>query len=192
MPLTLVTAPAAEPITLEDAKRHLRIDDPDEDGHILTLITAARTWAENFTRRAFITQTWDLVADRFPAEFHVPRPPLQSVTAAAFTYDLAGTHTQVSTSVYVVDTDSEPGRVHEAYGQSWPTPRVIQNAVRLRFVAGYGDDPEDVPEQIRHAVRLMVGHFYEMREPVIVGSTVASVPWSAEALLLPYQVPVGF
>lgn len=192
MALTLVTAPAVEPITLDDAKRHLRVDHSDEDGHILGLIASARNWAENYTRRAFITQTWAATYDGFPRVFHVERPPLQSVVAASFTYDYDGTHTQVPTSVYDVDTDSEPGRVYEAYGQSWPTPRIIQNSVRLRFVAGYGDAPEDVPAQIRHALRLMVSHFHENREPVIVGASVVDVPMSAEYLLKPYQVSVGF
>lgn len=192
MALTLVTPPTIEPITLDDAKRHLRVSHSDEDGHILALITAAREWAENFTRRAFITQTWTLTLDRFPVVFCVPKPPLQSVTAASFTYNLGGVATQVPTSVYAVDTDSQPGRVYEAYGQSWPTPRIIENAVSMRFVAGYGDAESDVPAPIRHAIRLMVSHFYEMREPTIVGTSIASVPMSVENLLYPYQVPVGF
>lgn len=192
MALTLVTAPAVEPITLDDAKRHLRVDESDEDGHILALISAARAYAENFTRRALITQTWDATFDGFPRVFSIERPPLQSVTAASFTYDLNGTMTQVPTAVYTVDTDSEPARVYESYGQSWPTPRIIQNAVRMRFVAGYGDSPEDVPEPIRHAIRLMVSHMHEHREPVVAGVSLASVPMSIEYLLMPYQVPVGF
>lgn len=191
--LTLVTAPVAEPVTLAEAKSHLRVEHSDDDQYIDALITVAREWAESFTRRAFITQTWDLVLDHFPHVITVPLPPLQSVTAASFTHvDTAGTTTQVTSTVYTVDTDSEPGRVYEAYGQSWPSTRDIQNAVRCRFVAGYGDAATDVPAPIRHAIKILVSQWYEHREPVVINMTPATVPMTVHALLYPYQVPVGF
>lgn len=191
--LTLVTAPAKEPITLAEAKSHLRVEHTEDDQYIETLISVARQWAEGFTRRAFVTQTWDLVLDDFPHVIEVPLPPLQSVTAASFTHiDTDGTTTQVPTVRYTVDTDSEPARIHESYGQTWPSTRDIANAVRCRFVAGYGDDEANVPAPIRHAIKILVAQWYEHREPVVMNMTPATVPMSVHALLYPYQVPVGF
>ena len=119
-------------------------------------------------------------------------PPLQSVTAAAFTHvDTAGNTTQVSTSVYTVDTDSEPGRVYEAYSQTWPSTQEQPNAVRCRFVAGYGA-ASAVPAPIKQAIKILISQWYEFREPVIVGGTPSVVPMTVEALLRPYQVSVGF
>ncbi len=68
MALTLFTPPTAEPVSLEEAKRHLRVDGNDEDVDILGLITAAREQAERHTRRQLLTATWDLKLDRFPAD----------------------------------------------------------------------------------------------------------------------------
>lgn len=191
--LKLVTAPTTEPIDIDEAREHLRVDIADDDLYIESLIVVARTWAENFTRRAFITQTWDLQLDCFPRYFELPRAPLQSVVEAAFTYiDGNGSSTQVPTSVYDVDAKSEPGRVYPAYGQVWPTPRAHPAAVNLRFVAGYGDAVSDVPQPIRHALLLLVGQWYEQREPVVIGTISTEVPMTVQSLLYPYQMTVGF
>ena len=125
---TLVTAPTVEPVTLAEAKAHVNAEEHhDDDDYIQTLITVAREWCENFTRRAFNTQTWDVFLDRFPSAgdvIELPLGKLQSVTDTGFTYvDTDGNTTQVSTAVYTVDTDSEPGRVYLAYNQSWPSIR---------------------------------------------------------------------
>lgn len=190
--LTVVTAAASYPLTVEDAKAHLRVYHTDDDAYIEALIAAATSHVENFTRRALITQTWDMKLDTFGGWYiTIPKPPLQSVTAANFTYvDGAGSTTQVSTSVYDVDTDSEPGRVTLAYSQTWPTPRTVPHAVSLRFVAGYGDDGADVPAPILHAIKLYISHLYENREPVVTGTISTAIPETLHALLYPYQVPL--
>jgi uncharacterized phiE125 gp8 family phage protein len=67
VPIKLITAPIAEPVTLPEAKLHLRVDTTDDDTLITTLITAAREMAETITRRALVSQQWKIVADRFPS-----------------------------------------------------------------------------------------------------------------------------
>ena len=115
----------------------------------------------------------------------MPRPPLQSVTSITYVDDAGDTQT-LSSSLYQVDTKSQPGRIIPAYGESWPTVRSnTLNAVTVNFVAGYGDDPEDVPAGLRHAVKFLCGHWFEQRETVVIGNgiTIETVPMAVDALL---------
>lgn len=68
MAIQIVTAPTSEPVSLAEAKGYLRVDSDlsADDATITGLIAAARQDAEKITWRALITQTWKLVADRFP------------------------------------------------------------------------------------------------------------------------------
>lgn len=181
--LVLVTPPAIEPLTLAEAKDHLRVDSTDEDSLIEPLITAARIYAETFTRRAFITRTYDLFLDGFPAETEIclPRPPLQSVTYLKYT-DLGGNLVTISSGDYIVDTASQPGRLSLQYLKFWPTYQQIANSVRLRFVAGYGNAAADLPRSLQQAMLLIIGHWYENRETVAPGA-LAEVPMAAQSLL---------
>lgn len=192
--LALVTAPASEPLLRTEAKLHLRVDSSftDDDSLIDALITAARQHVENHTRRALVTQTWDLSLDGFPAcnEIAVPLPPLQSVTSVKYT-DSGGTVTTWGTSNYLVDVAHQPGRIVPAYGVYWPvfTPSP-SNPVTVRFVTGYGAAGA-VPEAIKAAMKLLIGHWYENREAVAGNSNstaLAPVPLAVEALLAPYRV----
>ncbi len=100
MRLKLITAPAAEPITLAKAKNHLKVDSNDENALITALITAARQLGERETKRAFITQTWKLYLDESPSEIEIPKPPLQSVESIK----------TISAVESIVDLDSNAGQ----------------------------------------------------------------------------------
>lgn len=154
-----------------------------DDAQLAALVTAAREMAEAITRRALLTQTWDLFLDEFPAaEIEVPLPRLQSVTSITYT-DAAGVSQTLAAGAYQVDTASEPARLLPAYGTSWPCTRAVPNAVAVRYVAGYGDTPADVPQPIRQAVLLLVSGLYEAAVPeeALKNSTV-------HALLAPHRV----
>jgi len=193
MGLKLQTAPANEPLDLEaDVKPHLRIDFADDDGYISLLVSAVRKHVEDGElASALITQTWDLTLDNFPTmPFELPRPPLQSVTSITYT-DVDGNSDTVASSVYLAETTSWPGRIVFKQSQSWPSV-VLKEAggVVIRFVAGYGDDIDDVPEPIRLALLLAIGDFYENREnsPLIPGITQPIVlPFAARQLLASYR-----
>lgn len=196
MSLSLFAEPATEPILLADAKLHLKVENTDEDALIDSLISTARRSAENQTHRALITQTWDLNLDRFPTCFEIPNPPLISVTHVKY-YDSSGVLQTVDASDYIVDAPAGPqclpGRIALAVDASWPTAQTRINAVTIRFVAGYGD-AGDVPEDIKAALKLIVGHLYANRESVVItqrGSIVQEMPQAAEWLLGPYML-VGF
>ena len=189
MALVLVTAPAVEPISTADAKSHLRVDISDDDTYIDTLVAVARRTAERISRHALITQTWDLLLDAFPAGdvLEIPLPPLQSVTYVQYTDDDGNTSTFAASS-YQVDAEGTPGRIALDFGETWPADMLQTVAgVRVRFVAGFGDAASDVPEDIIHAMKLMIGHWYENREDVTVGAVAREIPKASEFLLANYR-----
>ena len=172
----MVTAPAEEPVTLEELTEFGRIPEDLEELFLESLITAARQHVESpLTGRALLTQTWDYTVDDFPAwEFCIPRPPLQSVTSITYK-DSSGATVVLAGSHYVVDTISTPGRITPAYGDAWPSTRGDPNSVTVRFVAGWAN-PSLVPQNLRHAIKVIAETMYEHREQFVVGETVNELP----------------
>lgn len=162
MGLRLTTPPAVEPITLTEAKTHLRVSGTDDDDRITALIAAAREEAETITGRAFITQTWRLTLDRFPlaGPIVLPRPPLQSITSLAYV-DSDGASQTWDAANYRVSANNEPGRIEPAYNEVWPTTRLVSEAATVTYAAGYGDAASDVPGGIKNAILLLVERYYD-------------------------------
>ncbi len=195
MGLKLVTPPEVEPVTLAEAKAHLRLETTADDAFVTSLIPAARELVEIFLRRALITQTWELTLDGFPwnrylvysvSAIDIPRPPLQSVEWIKYT-DTAGQVQTMRPDQYVVDASSDQmGRVALAWTEFWPLTRYTINSVAIRFKAGYGDSPEDVPPGIRLAICRQVSDLYENREDVVIGQSV-SLTWLTELMLWRYR-----
>ncbi len=185
MGLVLVTGPAAEPVTVAEAKAQLRVDITDDDPLITSDILAAREMLERDTRRALITQTWDLVLDAFPADalLTLPLPPLSSVVSVTYK-DQAGNVQTFSADNYVVDTSGLFGRIVLKDGVSWPSDTLWPaGGATVRFVAGYGDATM-VPQLAKMAILLLVGHWYENREAVIAAGVMArEVPMAYERLM---------
>lgn len=175
MSLALVTPPATEPISVAEAKAWARVDQQLDDVVIAGLIATVRQQfdgKEAWFARALLTQTWDYALDRFPGPpppntsyaIQVPLPPLQSVTSITY-LDGTGAPIVLAPTEYVVDTVSEPGRIVPAFGKIWPmTSGHLFNTVTVRFVAGYGDQPSDVPQAIRDWVKQGVAYLYDHRE----------------------------
>lgn len=185
MILKQTVAPAAEPVSLAEAKAHLRVDIDDDDDYISGLISAARQYVETATRRAFISQTWRLSLDRWPAgdAIELRKPPLASVSSIVYR-DSDGASTTWGTSNYIVDTDSEPGRIVLADGASWPSVTLYPvNPIQVTYVAGYGAAGSSVPQYLRHAVLLLVAHWYENREAILVGTIARDLPLAVESLI---------
>jgi uncharacterized phiE125 gp8 family phage protein len=185
MGLVRTVAPAAEPVSVAEAKEHLRVDDTSNDTLIGVLIAAARESVEGMTGRALVTQTWRLTLDAFPCDtlIRLPRPNLLTVTSVAYVDENGDPQTWDSAN-YVVDTASLPGALRLAYDVDWPTTRTQPNAVTITYTAGYGLAAA-VPSAIKAAVLLMVGDLFANREGQIVGTIVAANPTVA-ALLAPY------
>lgn len=166
--LTLTSAPATEPMTAAETKVYRRVDTDDttQDDVITSLIMAARAYVETYTGRQLVTATWTMTLDCFPAEIKVPRPPLQSVTSINYVAT-DGTSTLLAASDYQVSATVEPGRIVPAYGVSWPDTRAQLAAVTIVFVCGYGAAAA-VPALIKAAMGLLIGCWYEKREPTAI------------------------
>lgn len=188
MDFTLITAPASEPITVAEAKLHLRVDGTDEDTLIDSLVKTARRWIENTHGLALVTQTWDGSLDAFPYEIVIPKYPLVSVTSITYHDDDLTTSTVFSSSNYQVDKAKRPPRIVLKNGSSWPTDSLrLSSGVVTRFVAGYGA-ASAVPDDIKAALKLLVGQMYMHREPEIVGTIISPVEFTVNALLAPHRL----
>lgn len=186
MPLVLVNAAAEHPVTLDEVKEHLRVDFTDHDTHISSLIEAATGHLEKRCRRAFVTQEWRLELSAFADDIEIPLPPLAAVDQIDYT-DADGNSQTLAASIYNVDTASTPGRVLRDEASDWPETKTVPGAVRIAFTAGYGA-ASNVPGDIKAAIKLMVGHWYENREAVIVGQAASELPMAVDALIAPYRV----
>ncbi len=188
MGLALITGPAREPVSLTEVLAHCRISSVDEDGLIAGYMLAARHYVEGYTRRALITQQCRLtIDDGWPDVVTLPRSPLVSFDQGHYG-DTAGVQQALASSSYMVSTSGMEGRLVPAFGSRWPSVRAQIDAISVDFTCGYGDQPGAVPAPIRHAVLLLIGHWYENREAVVIGSTVGELPLAVEALLFPFRV----
>lgn len=185
MALKLITAPATEPISLNEAKQHCVVDFNNDDTLISSLIVAAREYCETYQNRAYLTQTWELILDLWPQIINLPMSPTQSVSSIKYK-DYEGLEKTVEASDYIVDTDSEPARIIPAHGKTWPMSEPLQKiaGIRIRYVAGYSSAVL-VPQKVKQAILLLVGHWYNNREALVIGNLSVSkeIEFSVKALL---------
>ena len=181
MPMRLITPPAAEPLTVYEARAHLRLDETDtsEDAALGEAIQAAREAAEHETGRALLEQTWETTADYFPVGgIELGRPPVQSITSITYR-DSAGAQQTLAPSAYTLDDTVQPAEAVPVV--AWPTG----TDVRVRFVAGYGDTAAAVPAGIKRWMKLRIGTLYAQREDVS-DKQLTPVPHT-DRLLDPYR-----
>lgn len=164
MAYKIITPPSEEPVSLSEAKQHLRVDGSDDDALISSLIVAARQQAENETLRALCTQTRELVRDYFPHDFILRGAPIQSIVSVSF-IDADGNDQVLDPVDTLLDKDSEPGYLVPAYGRDWPETFPVPNAVRVRYICGYGS-AADVPQSIKQWMLLAIGAMYAQREAI--------------------------
>jgi len=167
-------------ITVAQAKEHLRITHSDDDTYIEALTLATSEWCEEFQRRVYVQREIVDYYDRFDMIIRPRKSPLVSVTSIQY-YDSNGDLQTVDAADYRVDIISQPGRITEAYNAYWPDTRDMTNAVIVTYEAGYAARA-DIPEEIKHAVKLMIGHLYENRESVTSLSMV-ELPTGLKTLL---------
>lgn len=196
--------PTVEPVSLQEAKAHLRVDETDDDALIGALITAARQYGEHQMRRSLITQSWRLVLDSFPGygqtgvaygrAYSMPANAIQleygsvqSITSITYLAMDGTTQTMPSTD-YVADTSGGLARITPVFGKIWPIPMPQIGSVKVDYVAGYGGAAA-VPAGIRQWMLLRIGALYENREEIVVGRGITANPLSiAESLLDPYRI----
>lgn len=187
MLVQLITPPAFEPVSLQEAKDHLRLEVGDDDAQVTADILGARQWVEEYLWRGLVTQTWELTLGGFPCEDQVelPKGNLASITSVTYVDGDGATQT-LATTEYVADAVSVPGKVRLAYGKSWPGTRYQWNAVKVRYVVGWA--VADVPQPIKNAMKLLISQLYEHRTPEVVGTIVSPVQFAVTSLLAPYRL----
>jgi uncharacterized phiE125 gp8 family phage protein len=180
-----VVDPLVEPVTVSEAKAHLRVDEEftDDDLYIQSLITSARIHVENVSDRTLIRSKWQIKLDLFPSwDIELPRPPLMA-DAVEVTYIPSGAvYSPVSFTDFRTDRDSTPSVIRPQWNGTWPSARGAENDVTVSYWAGFGESGQSVPAPARHCILLMVGHWYATRESVIQGG-MNPVPMAVEVLL---------
>lgn len=206
----LVSAPASEPVTAAELRTHLRADSTElPDAEANALVTDARSEIETMTGLAFITQSWRLALDRWPAggeawwdgvregsilelygsntlrSVDLPRWPLASITSVTV-YDEASTSTAVTVaSTFDVDTYRIPGRLTLKRGATWPVALRAANAIEIVYVAGY-TSAGNVPAPLKRAVKQLAAYLYAHRGDDCDPKE-AYVTSGAEAILASYR-----
>ena len=179
--------PTAEPLNALQALAHLRVDDVDSLDYVTSLIAVVRQQAEDRTERTLMPSTWTLRLPAFPAAdggtIELLRPPLVGVTSVQY-LDATGTLQTVAPADYVVDTQSEPGRLIPLAG-SWPATATHPQAVTIVYTAGYVSAAA-VPLPIKQWMLLAMGDLFELRQRSSDKPALAQD--FADGLLAPYRL----
>jgi uncharacterized phiE125 gp8 family phage protein len=184
MPLLLLTPPTAEPITLAEAKAHLRQTINDDDAYITALIIAARRAIETRYGLCLMRQSWALFADDWPEDgvFAIPRWPLISADGlTSFADD--DTASTIDPAHYVLDAASRPARLALRRGRVFAPPGRKINGLKLAFTAGFGADASFVPQEIKQALMATIADWYQNRGDEAGGT----LPATALELLAGYR-----
>lgn len=186
----LVTAPAETPVTLAEVKVSRRRDDSDEDALLTSFIAAATAHLDGWSGilgRALVSQIWRQDLPGFPASGRIllPLGALISITSVSYYDGLNASQTLAAASYSAHQTARGP-ELGLVSGAAWPATYDRPDAVRVTWVCGYGA-AADVPTAIKQAILLMIGHWDEHREEVIVGTISSQLPRAVEALLRPYR-----
>ena len=185
------------PVSVADAKEHLRIVDfTDDDTYIGALVDAAVAWCEDFCDRTFADKTYTVAFDDWPAlRIELPRPPVRlNSSAASATVTISYvesngttstlTWSQSGTQQFRLDRDHVPSLAYPLYLEDWPNVRLDDKAIQITYLAGYGG-AANVPKPAVHAIKLLVGHWYLNREAV--GNAGQNIPIGVAALLEPLR-----
>jgi len=162
----IVTEPSREPLTVDNAKDYLRIDESfnDDNAMILMHIAAARERFQEATGQVLVPTEFQAAFDNWPDDnvIRLFKVPLLSVTGITY-YDTQGNEQTLSADDLHIDAVSKPARLVPVAGR-WPSVDGRPGGIKLRFTSGYADGK--VPKFIKHALLLMVGHFYDNRTEV--------------------------
>jgi uncharacterized phiE125 gp8 family phage protein len=186
--LYISAEPSIEPITLTDAKLHLRVDTSDDDAYITALITAARQWVEQVGNLCIIQQTVVEKFDSFPiyGYFNLTKAPVISVDSIQYTDTNGDTQTWAATE-YDTDITSKPARIMPKFGKTYPFTRVTLAPVSITYKAGFGAAASSVPVPILQAMKLLIGEMYENRQ-VLTNAANTPKQGAVEKLLNNYRV----
>lgn len=186
MTYALVTPPSAEPITLAETKLHLRLDGSDEDTLVASLIRTAREHLERETGLCLISQSWRLYLDRWPGDgvIRIMKSPCQAIHNVTV-YDADGSASHVSLEDHLLDGEGRPCRL---WLRHVPPPGQAMNGIEIDFAAGFGEAGTDVPDTLKRAMLIHVGHMFAFRGVVAPDSQPAGIPEGYDRLIGSYRM----
>lgn len=187
MTVSLLAPPTLEPVSLEEAKAHLRLVGTDDDDYVSALIVAARLQVETAIRRVLIDQTWRIYRDDWPRDglVELPVAPVRSIVEIVV-YDADGDPTTLAPTAWALDAASVPARLRLL--GTGPAPGRPLNGIEIDVVAGFGASGISVPQPLRLAIMTLVARWFENREGAGFGIVPSAVADAFEALVAPYRV----
>lgn len=185
----LVAGPIVEPITTQEAKTHLNIKSSTHDTYIDSLRVTARKQIERYLNRALITQSWKVYYDCWHYQLLIPFGSLSEVTTVKY-YNIGGTLTTLTEADYYwVVTTTDPGRIVRKYDATYPELQYGRpDAIEIAFTAGYGATSAAIPDEIKHAMKLLIGDMFEHRGQVVIGDRVSKIPSYITDLIHSYKL----
>lgn len=184
--LTVVTPPAAVAVAVEAARRNSRYDTVDEDARFTELIAAATDYVQKQTDTGLITQTLSWKMDKFPCGakwLYLPVWPVQSIVSITYKDQDNATQTIGSGSIVLRSQASGRGRIALADWAAWPACRDTPDCVNIQFIAGFGSTTANVPDAFKQAILLLVSHWFENREAVLVGTSSKELEFAVGSLI---------
>lgn len=190
MALRLYSTGHQQPIDIHKVRAQLRIIGDHHDSEIISMVDQARDYIERRTRQILTRTQYRYASDCFMPEFEIPLSPVASVQSITY-LDINGNEQLLDPLRYQVDLDSTPPRIKPSHGQNWPTIQPNYYAVKILFTAGFDDESDDpanhTPQSIQRAILLLVSHWFENREAVVVGSINSKLSLAVDELLAPFQ-----
>jgi uncharacterized phiE125 gp8 family phage protein len=163
--LVQITGPTVTPISLAEAKGQMKVESSDDDAIIQRLIASAVAFvdAQGALGKAMITQTWGQWLSPNPGTVYLLLGPVQSVSAIKY-YDVDGALQTATLADFNVFGTPNRISVFPKAGKAWPVTQTRDDAIKIEYIIGYGSTSASVPETVRHALMMLVAHWYDMRE----------------------------
>tara|TARA_R110000787_G_scaffold285016_2_gene399580 strand:- start:7523 stop:8086 length:564 start_codon:yes stop_codon:yes gene_type:complete len=180
------SSPTSFPVSIQQAKTWLKIDDNNSDAEIAGLIQAATLRAEAYCGRPFIQREYTEYFDKFPIVIEPEVVTFQSLTSLSYTDGDGANQTFTDTQIGE-GSKFKKARIEPAYNFDWPSTRDDSlDAVKIVYQAGYGANWNYVPETVKQAILYFVGHYFINR--MVVGDNLSEIPETAKVLLADERV----
>ena len=185
----VITAASTFPVSLTEAKSHLKVDTSADDTYITSIIKAATQLSEEYTNRFFINTVIDQTCSSFAELQTLFKSKVNDVQYVKY-YDSDETLQTLADTEYDKMLSYEPSQIQLADGKSFPSITKRNDAVICRYTVGYGSSASDVPEIIKQAILLTIGNFYQNRNSVVIGRIATELPQNVKWLLDTYKVQI--